>query len=103
MCESRQVSALVLVIGTALACNNISFVGSHEQESRIPSRRCMREKFEERAECQAKKKAWEEQCSCMDNKQLPPGFIGAQLLPHALPSRPRSSVDKDLLRLPAGF
>ena len=58
---------------------------------------------EERAECQAEKKAWEEQYSCMDSKQLPPGFIGAQLLPHAPPSQPCSSIDNNLLRLPAGF
>ena len=55
------------------------------------------------AECQAKKKAWAEKYSCMDSKQLPPGFIGAQLLLHAPPFQPCISTDKDLLRLPACF
>ena len=57
----------------------------------------------EREECQAKMKASEEQCSRVDSQQLPPGFIGAQLLPHAPPSQPCSPIDNDLLRLTAGF
>ena len=58
--------------------------------------------FVERVKCQARKKAREERYSCMDSKQLPPAFIGAQLLPYAPPSQPCSSVDTDLLRLPVG-
>ena len=73
------------------------------QQRRTVKKNITKHQAAKREKCQAQMKASKEQYSRVDSQQLPPGFIGAQLLPHAPPYQPCSPIDNDLLRLPASF